>query len=96
MSAHLFSWIPHLPTFCSCGLVVNGTVDSKDNREEMAREVADIRKYPLNNEHESYLPTCVTELSTCELVVDDTVDGKDNLAEKNRKDADIIRMYHFC
>ena len=37
-----------MPTFCSCGLVVNGTVDSKDNREEIAREVADIRKYHLN------------------------------------------------
>ena len=40
-----FSWIPHLPTFCSCGLVVNGTVDDKDNREKNTREVTDIRKH---------------------------------------------------
>ena len=37
-----FSWIPHMPTFYSCGLVVEVTVDSKDNEAEKTREVADI------------------------------------------------------
>ena len=40
-----FSWIPHLPTFYSCVLVVDGTVDGRDNEEEETREVADIRMY---------------------------------------------------
>ena len=34
-----------MPTFCSCGLVVDGTVDGKDNKEEKTREVADMRMY---------------------------------------------------
>ena len=34
-----------MPTFCSCGLVVDGTVDGKDNKEEKTREVADIKMY---------------------------------------------------
>ena len=29
-----YPWIPHLPTFCSYVLVVDGTVDWKDNKEE--------------------------------------------------------------
>ena len=42
-----FPWIPHLPTFYSCDLVVDGTVDGGDNKEEETREVADIRmKHP--------------------------------------------------
>ena len=40
-----FSWIPHLPTFCSFGLVVDGTVDGKNNKEEKTREVADTMMY---------------------------------------------------
>ena len=32
-----------MPTFYSCGLVVEVTVDSKDNEAEKTREVADIR-----------------------------------------------------
>ena len=36
-----FSGIPLLPYFCSCELGVDGTVDSKDNKEEKTREVAD-------------------------------------------------------
>ena len=39
------SWIPHLPTFGSIGLVVDGTVDGKNNKEEKAWEVADIMIY---------------------------------------------------
>ena len=31
-----------MPTFWSCGLVVNITMDSKDNKEEKTREVPDI------------------------------------------------------
>ena len=34
-----------MPTFCSFGLVVDGTVDGKNNKEEKAWEVADIRIY---------------------------------------------------
>ena len=34
-----------MPTFCSFGLVVDGTVDGKNNKEEKTREVADIRMY---------------------------------------------------
>ena len=31
-----------MPNFCSCGFVVDGTVDGKDNKEEKTREVSDI------------------------------------------------------
>ena len=34
-----------LTTFSTCELVVDETVDSKDNLEEKAKEVADIRMY---------------------------------------------------
>ena len=34
-----------MPTFYSCGLVVEVTVDSKDNEAEKTREVADIMIY---------------------------------------------------
>ena len=40
-----FSRIPHLRIFCSCCLVVDGTVDGKDDKEEKTREVFDIRMY---------------------------------------------------
>ena len=40
-----FSWIPHLPTFCSFGLVVDGTVDGENNKEEKTREVAGTMMY---------------------------------------------------
>ena len=43
-----FSWIPHLPNFCSCGFVVDSTVASKDNKEEKAREIPDIRIYHIS------------------------------------------------
>ena len=39
------SWLPHLPTFCTCVLVVDGTGAIKDNKEEKTREVADSRMY---------------------------------------------------
>ena len=34
-----------MPTFCSFGLVVDGTVDGKNNKEEKTREVADTMMY---------------------------------------------------
>ena len=37
--------IPQLPSLCSCGLVVDGTVDCKGNKEKRTREVADIMMY---------------------------------------------------
>ena len=37
-----------MPTFWSCGLVVDITLDSKDNKEEKTREVAEIRMITLN------------------------------------------------
>ena len=36
-----FYLIPHLPCFCSYGLVVNDSVEGKDNMEEKTREDAD-------------------------------------------------------
>ena len=99
-----FSWIPHLPTFSSFGLVVDGTVDGKNNKEEKAWEVADIMIY-----HFSWkilqvgcdmqwwwwltwkffiLPTCLITFKSRVLMVNDTLDGKDNLEEKTREVAD--------
>ena len=43
-----------MPTFCSCGLVVNGNVESKDNKAEKTREVADMRIYHFGLEFSSY------------------------------------------
>ena len=37
--------MPHLSTFCSCGLMVDGTVDGKVKKKEKTREVADIGMY---------------------------------------------------
>ena len=31
-----------MPNFCSCGLVVDGTVDGKNNKEEKAWEVTSV------------------------------------------------------
>ena len=31
-----------MPNFCSCGFVVDDTVDGKDNKEEKTRKVTDI------------------------------------------------------
>ena len=36
-----FYLIPHLPCFCSYGLVVNDSVEGKDNMEEKTKEDAD-------------------------------------------------------
>ena len=44
----IFSRIPHSTIFRSCGLVVDGTVDGKDNKEEKTREVAGSRMYRKN------------------------------------------------
>ena len=92
-----FSWISQLPIFCSCGLVGDGTVDGKDNKEEKTREVADSRMYPINWKFSltrmwnavvvvvNIFPfTCLTKLSTCNLVVDRSVDGKGKNEGKTR------------
>ena len=102
-----FYWILHLPTFCSCGLVVDGTVVGKDSMDKKTREVADNMMYHFNWNFlhlgsdmlwwwgltSKILSTCLTILSTCELVVDDTVDSKDNLEEETGEVAKI-RIYH--
>ena len=36
---------PHLPSVCSCCLVVDDTLDSKNDKEEKTKEVADIRMF---------------------------------------------------
>ena len=41
----MFILSKYLTKLSTCGLVVDGTVVSKDNREEKTREVADIRIY---------------------------------------------------
>ena len=104
-----FYLIPHLPYFCSCGLVVDDTVHGEDNFEEKTREEADIRIYHISWHFligcdmlwwcwliwEFFMfSTCLTALSTWELVLDNTVHGEDNLEEKTRQDADN-RMYYL-
>ena len=90
--------IPQLPSLCSGGLVVDGTVDCKDNKEKMTREVADIMMYHFSwnvlqlgcdmlwwrwlTEPFFVFQTCGTTFRSCVLRVDDTVDGKDNLMEE--------------
>ena len=37
-----------LAYFSSCGVVVDGTVDGKDNKEEETREVVDSRMYHIS------------------------------------------------
>ena len=39
---------PHLPTFCSSELVVDGTVVGKDSMDKKTREVADNMIYHFN------------------------------------------------
>ena len=41
----IFSGIPHWTIFCLRGLVVDGTVDGEDIKEEKTREVADSKMY---------------------------------------------------
>ena len=105
-----FSWIPHMPNFRSGGLMVDGTVNCKDNEEEKTREVAGIRMHHISWNFLSQrcdmpwlcwltwelfiLSRCLTILSICELVVDDTVDGMDNLEAKTREVTDM-RMSHI-
>ena len=99
-----FYWIPHLPTFCSFGLVVDGTVDGKNNKEEKTREVADTMMYHFSWKFLQLgcdmqwwwwltwmffiLTTCLITLKSRVLMVNDTLDGKDNLEEKTREVAD--------
>ena len=88
-------------------MVVDNTVESKENKEETTREFADIRMY-----HFSWnflrlavvmvvditvvfiISTFVTTLRSCEFEVDNPVDGKDIKEEETMEVVDI-RMYHF-
>lgn len=91
-------------------MVVDDTVESKDNKEETTREFADIRMY-----HFSWtflrlgcdavvmvvditvffiILTFVTTLRSCEFEVDNPVDVKDIKEEETIEVVDI-RMYHF-
>ena len=73
----------YLTTSNTGELVVNGTVDCKDNEEEKSREVADIKM--VVDMKVFILSTYLTTLDTGELEVNDTVDSKDNLEEKTRE-----------
>ena len=84
-----------------CKLVVDDTVDGKDNLDKKTREVADIRMYHFGWNFLQLLwgwwfllSTCLTTLSTCELVVYDTVDVENNQLEKTMEVAGI-RIYHY-
>ena len=44
----MFILSTYLTNLSTCGLVVDGTVVSKDNREEKTREVADISLYTIS------------------------------------------------
>ena len=44
----MFILSTYLTKISTCGLVVDGTVEGKDNREEKTREVADIRMYSIS------------------------------------------------
>ena len=97
----VFHFLKFLPL---CGLVVDGTVDSKNNKEEKAWEVADIRIYHFSWKFLQLgfdmqwwwwltwkffiLPTCLITFKSRVLMVNDTLDGKDNLEEKTREVAD--------
>ena len=104
-----FYLIPHLPNFCSCGLVVDDTVHGEDNFEEKTREDADIRIYHISwhffigvdvmwwcwlTRDFLFVLDILTTLSTWELLVDHTIHSEDNLEEKTREDTDI-RIYHI-
>ena len=83
-----------LTTLSTCGLVFDGTVDDKGNKEEKTRVVSNTRMYHFGRNflqigHDVLwwwwltwkffiLSTCLTTLSTCKLVVDGNVDGNDN------------------
>ena len=74
-------------------MVVNNSVDGKDNLEEKTREVTDIRMYHLGWNFlrlgVDIILTCLTTLRTYESVADHTMDGKDNLEEKTSEVVDI-------
>ena len=44
----MFILSKYLTKLSTCGLVVDGTVKGKDNREEKTREVADIRMHTIS------------------------------------------------
>ena len=87
-----------MPTFWSCGFVVDITLGSKDNQEEKTREGVDIRMYQFSLNFLQLgcdmlwkhwltvltLSAHLKTLSACELMVVDTVDGKDNKEKKIR------------
>ena len=80
-----------MPTFYSFGLVVDETVDGKNNKEKKAWEVADIRIYHFSWKFLQFiLTTCLIKLKSRVLMVNDTLDGKDKLEEKTREIADIM------
>ena len=104
-----FIILTRLTTLSTYELVVDDTVDGKDNLEEKAREVVDIRMYfgwnflQLGCNLLSWwwlisvffiYSTSVTTLRSCVLMVNHTVDGKDNSMEETIVVIDIM-MYHF-
>ena len=81
----LFNW-KHVWQ-CTCELVVDNTVDGKDNMEEKTSEVADFRRYhfswnylqPGSDMQWWYcLIPCLAFFRSFLLLFDHTVDGKDN------------------
>ena len=90
-----------MPNFCSCSLVVEVTVDSKDNEAEKTREVADIRIYHFGWNFSQkrcdelrrwclaskffIFSICLTTLNTFVMVVNHTVDAKHNMEKKTRE-----------
>ena len=92
-------------TLRTCELVVDDTVDSKDNLEEDTMKLLKSECITLIGiffnldviclgDSGCISLTCWTTLGTWKLVVNDTVDGKDNLEEKTRE-VSKIRMYHL-
>ena len=89
---------------CSCGLVVEGTVNGKDNMEEKTSEVADIRRYHFSwNYLQSgsdmqwwyRLISCLTFFRSFLLIFDHTVDGKDNKMKEAMEVGDIVMCHRL-
>ena len=64
-----FSGISHLPTFCKSKLVVDGTMDGKENKEEKIMEIADMRMYHFRLEFPStrirYAVVMLVDIKNC-------------------------------
>ena len=99
----------YLPTFCSGGLVVDGTVNGSTRRRRPGRSltvgciisveiffISDVICWGYGDWYESFYSFNISDhtLDTRELVVDDSVHVKENLKEKNKEVADIP-MYHI-